>query len=46
MLISTILCGGNLPMNDEPTARGTFYDRALDALAVFVEWMRLHSRSI
>jgi len=28
------------------TARGTFDDRALAALNVYGEWMRLHSRSI
>jgi alpha-L-fucosidase len=46
MLINTVSCGGNLLMNVGPTARGTFDDRALDALRVYGDWMRLHSRSI
>ncbi|NOY82045.1 MAG: alpha-L-fucosidase [Kiritimatiellaeota bacterium] len=46
MLINTVSCGGNLLMNVGPTARGTFDDRALDALDVYAQWMRLHSRSI
>lgn len=46
MLINTVSCGGNLLMNVGPTARGTFDDRALQALGVYAEWMRLHSRSI
>ncbi len=46
MLINTVSCGGNLLMNVGPTARGTFDDRALDALDVYAEWMRLHDRSI
>lgn len=46
MLINTVATGGNLLMNVGPTARGTFDSRALDALGVYGDWMRLHSRSI
>lgn len=46
MLVNTVSTGGNLLMNVGPTARGTFDDRALDALDVYGEWMRLHSRAI
>jgi alpha-L-fucosidase len=46
MLINSVACGGNLLMNVGPTARGTFDQRALDALAVYADWMRLHSRAI
>ena len=46
MLISTVACGGNLLMNVGPTARGTFDERALDALNVYGDWLRLHERSI
>ena len=46
MLINTVACGGNLLMNVGPTARGTFDDRALNALRVYRDWMRLHARSI
>jgi alpha-L-fucosidase len=46
MLISTVACGGNLLMNVGPTARGTLDDRALRALGVYRDWMRLHARSI
>lgn len=46
MLVNTVSCGGNLLMNVGPTARGTLDDRALQALAVYAEWMKLHSRSI
>jgi len=46
MLVNTVAIGGNLLMNVGPTARGTFDDRALDALEVYGEWMRLHERSI
>lgn len=46
MLINTVACGGNLLMNVGPTARGTFDSRALDALSVYADWMRLHARSI
>jgi alpha-L-fucosidase len=46
MLINTVSCGGNLLMNVGPTARGTFDYRALSALRVYAEWMRLHNRSI
>ncbi len=33
-------------MNVGPTGRGTFDQRAIDALGVYRDWMRLHSRSI
>jgi alpha-L-fucosidase len=46
MLINTVSCGGNLLMNVGPTARGTFDGRAIQALQVYADWMRLHSRSI
>ncbi|MCA1596290.1 MAG: alpha-L-fucosidase [Chloroflexi bacterium] len=46
MLINSVATGGNLLMNVGPTSRGTFDQRALDALEVYGEWMRLHSRSI
>ena len=46
MLINTVSCGGNLLMNVGPTARGTLDHRALAALAVYAEWMHLHSRAI
>jgi len=46
MLINTVALGGNLLMNVGPTARGTFDERALNALKVYGEWMRLHERSI
>lgn len=46
MLINTVSCGGNLLMNVGPTGRGTLDDRALNALSVYAEWMRLHARSI
>jgi alpha-L-fucosidase len=46
MLINTVSCGGNLLMNVGPTARGTFDERALEALKVYRYWMKLHSRSI
>jgi alpha-L-fucosidase len=46
MLINTVSLGGNLLMNVGPTARGTFDQRALDALQVYADWMDLHSRAI
>ncbi len=46
MLVNTVSCGGNLLMNVGPTARGAFDDRAMKALGVYRDWMRLHSRSI
>src|SRR5579871_101453 len=46
MLINTVSTGGNLLMNVGPTARGTFDDRALAALSVYGDWMRLHARAI
>jgi alpha-L-fucosidase len=46
MLVNTVATGGNLLMNVGPTARGTFDSRALDALSVYAEWMRLHACAI
>ena len=46
MLINSVASGGNLLMNVGPTARGTFDERALNALEVYRDWMRLHSRAI
>jgi alpha-L-fucosidase len=46
MLINTVASGGNLLMNVGPTARGALDDRAVAALQVYAEWMRLHARSI
>ncbi|MGC9468478.1 MAG: alpha-L-fucosidase [Anaerolineae bacterium] len=46
MLVNTVARGGNLLMNVGPTARGTFDERALDALAVYEDWMSLHADAI
>ncbi len=46
MLVNSVACGGNLLMNVGPTARGAFDKRALDALDVYGEWLRLNARSI
>jgi len=46
MLVNTVSTGGNLLMNVGPTSRGTFDQRAKDALKVYGEWMALNSRSI
>nr|AIC77301.1 alpha-L-fucosidase [uncultured bacterium] len=46
MLVNTVARGGNLLMNVGPTSRGTFDQRALDALAVYRDWMAVHSESI
>lgn len=46
MLINSVACGGNLLMNVGPTGRGTFDQRALNALKVYADWMRLHQRAI
>lgn len=46
MLINTVACGGNLLMNVGPTARGNLDDRALAALQVYADWIRLHDRAI
>jgi alpha-L-fucosidase len=46
LLVSSVALGGNLLMNVGPTARGTFDSRALSALQVYADWMRLHSRAI
>jgi alpha-L-fucosidase len=46
MLIDTVSCGGNLLMNVGPTGRGEFDYRALEALEVYGEWLKRHSRAI
>ena len=46
ILIDGVALGGNLLMNVGPTARGTFDQRAIDALDAYARWMRLHSRAI
>ena len=46
MLVSTVATGGNLLMNVGPTARGTIDQRALDALKVYGDWMKLHAPAI
>lgn len=46
ILIDGVALGGNLLMNVGPTARGTFDQRAIDALDVYARWMGLHSRAI
>lgn len=46
MLVNTVSTGGNLLMNVGPTSRGTFDQRAKDALKVYGDWMTLNSRSI
>jgi alpha-L-fucosidase len=46
ILIDGVALGGNLLMNVGPTARGTFDQRAIDALDAYARWMKLHSRAI
>jgi alpha-L-fucosidase len=46
MLVNTVSCGGNLLMNVGPTARGTFDQRASNALRVYADWLALHGRAI
>ena len=46
MLVNTVSCGGNLLMNVGPTPLGTLDSRALDALAVYRDWMSLHGEAI
>jgi alpha-L-fucosidase len=46
MLVNSVACGGNLIMNVGPTGRGIFDGRALAALSVYADWMRLHRRAI
>lgn len=46
ILVDGVALGGNLLMNVGPTARGTFDQRAIDALATYRDWMRLHARAI
>ncbi len=46
MLVNSVSCGGNLLMNVGPTARGSFDDRALRALGVYRDWMKVNSRAV
>ncbi len=46
MLVNTVALGGNLLMNVGPTSLGTLDSRAYAALAVYRDWMALHSESI
>lgn len=46
LLVNSVASGGNLLMNVGPTGRGTFDDRAVAALSVYADWMRLHNRAI
>jgi alpha-L-fucosidase len=46
MLVNTVATGGNLLMNVGPTARGEFDQRAIDALAVYRDWMAANSEAI
>jgi alpha-L-fucosidase len=46
MLINTVAIGGNLLMNVGPTSLGTLDPRALNALAIYRDWMALHSEAI
>jgi alpha-L-fucosidase len=46
MLVNTVAFGGNLIMNVGPTGRGTLDRRALAALEVYADWMRMHGRAI
>jgi alpha-L-fucosidase len=46
MLVNTVARGGNLLMNVGPTPRGTFDERAIDALETYADWMALHDEAI
>ena len=46
LLIDSVALGGNLLMNVGPTGRGTFDQRAIDALEVYGDWLRLHGRAV
>ena len=46
LLINSVACGGNLLMNVGPTALGIIDPRALKSLAVYRDWMSLHSDAI
>lgn len=46
MLVNCVSLGGNLLMNVGPTSLGTFDPRAQNALAVYRDWMALHSAAI
>lgn len=45
-LVSSVALGGNLIMNVGPTGRGTFDNRAQNALKVYSDWLRVNGRSI
>ena len=46
LLIDSVACGGNLLMNVGPTPLGTFDPRAISALSVYGDWMKLHAHGI
>jgi len=46
ILIDCAALGGNLLMNVGPTARGTFDQRAIDALGAYGDWLKVHGRAI
>ena len=46
MLVNTVCLGGNLLMNVGPTSLGTLDKRAYQALAIYRDWMALHSEAI
>ncbi len=46
ILIDGVALGGNLLMNVGPTGRGTFDQRAIEALEAYARWIRLHGRAI
>lgn len=46
ILVDGVSLGGNLLMNVGPTARGTFDQRAIDALDAYGKWLKLHGRAI
>ncbi len=46
LLIESVSKGGNVLLNVGPTARGTFDQRADEALAGMGEWMKFNDRSI
>jgi len=46
LLVESVSKGGNLLLNDGPTARGIFDYRARERLEAIGEWMKYNSRSI
>jgi alpha-L-fucosidase len=46
VLVDHVALDGNLLMNVGPTGRGTFDQRAIDALDVYARWMRVNDRAI